>query len=506
MPLSLAFVLAESARKYPDRIATALGEERTSYAQLWEQARSFAGLLRDDYGVRAGDAVALLLPNVADFPRAYYAVLALGGVVVPVHALLTPGEIEYVLRDSGAKLLVGHPALPAGVEGAARAGIAFTHVATPPASRIDAVTQREAQDDAVILYTSGTTGKPKGAVLTHLNMLLNANVAAFDLFEAREDDVLLGALPLFHSFGQTCVMNAGFRAGCRIVLMPRFDGAAALDLMVREGVTCFAGVPTMYVALLQAAKSDSRRPPLRRLNSGGASIPVVVMDRVRETFGVEIEEGYGLSETAPIATFNQRAIGVKPGTVGVPIWGVKVGIAAPDVEERIELLPQGERGEVVIRGHCVFSRYLNNPEATAAAKVDGWFRSGDIGSLDDDGFLSILDRKKDLILRGGFNVYPREVEEALLRHPGIAQVAVVGLPHEVHGEEVCAVVIRAENADGVDAETIVAWARENMAKHKYPRIVEFVDVFPLGPSGKVLKRELAARLLALPARASGTRG
>jgi long-chain acyl-CoA synthetase len=495
MSLSLASLLAESARKFPNRIAVVLGQERVTYAQLWDQSRRFAGFLRVEHGIAPGDSVALLMPNVIDFPRAYYAVLALGAVVVPVHALLTPEEIAYVLRDSGAALLIAHPMLTAGAEAARIAGVPLLsgtlgNYAASPA--VDIV-QRDAGDDAVVLYTSGTTGKPKGAVLTHLNMVMNATVAAFDLFDVKEDDVLLCALPLFHSFGQTCVMNMGFRSGSTIAMMPRFDGAAALDLMIRENVTCFAGVPTMYIALLEAAKHDARRPPLRRLNSGGASLPLPVLERVAEVFGVPIEEGYGLSETSPVATFNQRAIGTKPGTVGTPIWGVDVGIARADAEDRIDLLPADERGEVVIRGHCVFSRYLNKPEATAAVKMDGWFRTGDIGSLDDDGFLTILDRKKELILRGGFNVYPREVEEALLRHPAIAQVAVIGVPHDVHGEEVCAVVILDEDARGIEAEAIIAWARENMARHKYPRLIEFVESFPLGPSGKILKRELIAR-------------
>src|SRR5579872_7195781 len=337
MSLSLALLLAESARKYPDRTAVVLGEERVTYARLWNEARQVAVMLRDEYGVLAGNAVALLMPNVIDFPRAYYAVLALGAVVVPVHALLTPEEIEYVLRDSGAKLLIAHPMLPNGAAGAQRAGIAcHGEVSNHPERSRGAfsIAPREATDDAVILYTSGTTGKPKGAVLTHLNMVMNATVCAFDLFEAREDDVMLCALPLFHSFGQTCVMNAAFRAGGTIVLLPRFDGKAALDLMVRENVTCFAGVPTMYIALLEAAKSDSRRPPLRRLNSGGAALPVAILERVEATFGVQVEEGYGLSETSPVATFNQRAIGVKPGTVGTPIWGVEVAIAKADVRSK----------------------------------------------------------------------------------------------------------------------------------------------------------------------------
>ena len=502
MSLSLASLLPESARFSPERIAVISGGERVTYAQLWRQTCEIAAVLCAR-GVREGDNVALLMPNVPDFPRAYFAILALGAVVVPVHALLTPHEIAYVLNDSGARLIVGHPLLGAGREGAQMAGIEYIEPACEDNGSVVPVVERRPDDDAVILYTSGTTGKPKGAVLTNLNMVVNATVCAQDMLLLGEGDVLLCALPLFHSFGQTVVMNAAFRAGATVVLMARFDGSSALDLMVRENVTFFAGVPTMYVALLEAAKRDARRPPLRRLMSGGAPLPAALLQNIEKTFAVPVEEGYGLSETSPVATFNQRAIGLKPGTVGVPIWGVDVRVAAADVEDRVLLLGPGERGEIVIRGHNVFSRYLNNPEATAAAKIDGWFRSGDIGTIDDDGFITILDRKKDMILRGGFNVYPREVEEVMLQHPAIAQCAVIGVPDQVHGEEVVAVVVSQQHArDSVSGEEIVAWAREHLARHKYPRRVEFVDGYPLGPSGKILKRELVARFSAPDQKAS----
>lgn len=494
MALSLASLLSESARVYPQRTATVLGDTRTTFAALCQKTRSMADALRER-GIAAGDRVALLMPNCDDFPPAYYAILTLGAVVVPVHALLTPPEIAYVLEDSEAKLLIGHPVLTAGPSGAGLRGIPYVEAAhlDGDGSSLSLV-DRDAEDDAVILYTSGTTGKPKGAVLTNLNMVMNATVSAHDLLHLTPESVLLCALPLFHSFGQTVVMNAAFRAGASIVLMPRFDGAAALDLMVRENVTIFAGVPTMYVALVEAAKHDARRPPLKHLMSGGAPLPLALLEQVEQTFGIAVEEGYGLSETSPVATFNQRVTGTKTGTVGTPIWGVEVNIANAEIEDRIELLAPGERGEIVIRGHCVFSRYLNKPEATAAAKIDGWFRSGDIGTVDEDGFIAILDRKKDMILRGGFNVYPREVEEALLRHPAVAQVQVIGIPHEVHGEEVMAVIVLKDDArDSTQAEHIIDWARENIARHKYPRAVAFVDSYPLGPSGKVLKRELVTR-------------
>jgi long-chain acyl-CoA synthetase len=349
----------------------------------------------------------------------------------------------------------------------------------------------------VILYTSGTTGKPKGAVLSHLNLVLNAQLSAVDVVRISPDDVLLGCLPLFHSFGQTCAMNAGFYAGATLVLMPRFDGAAALDLLHEHGVTVFMGVPTMYLGLLDAVNKGGRPAPLRRAISGGASLPVAVIDSMKEVFGADIYEGYGLSETSPVATFNQEIFGRRPGSVGHPIWGVEVAVARADVEDRVEMLPQGEVGEIVIRGHAVMKGYHGKPEATAAALVDGWFRSGDLGRIDEDGFVFIVDRKKDMVLRGGYNVYPREVEEALARHPAVAQVAVIGVPSQTYGEEICAVVRLSEESSARPQEEVVdeirSWSREHLAAYKYPRVVKVVEDFPLGPSGKVLKRELVGR-------------
>jgi long-chain acyl-CoA synthetase len=448
--------------------------------------------------------VALLLPNTPHFPLAYFGALALGAVAVPVHALLRAEEIAYVLEDSGAKTLIcAAPLLGEGAKGAELAGVPLLTVMgdsdadnletlAASATPIDTYVHRNPDDVAVILYTSGTTGKPKGAMITHLNILMNVDTSVISSFDVTPDDVLLGCLPLFHTFGQTCAMNTMFRIGGTLVLMPRFDGPAALDLLVTQHCTQFMGVPTMYVALLEAAKSDPRRPTLKSALSGGASLPLKVLEDFERTFDTTVYEGYGLTETSPVATFNQKGWPCKPGTVGRPIWGVDVEIAAAEVEGRIELLPTGELGEVVIRGHNVMAGYLNNPDATAEVMVDGWFRSGDLGTKDADGYVSIVDRKKDMVLRGGFNVYPREVEEVLLRHPDIAQVAVIGLPDDTYGEEVCAVVVPQEGATPDPAE-IVTWSKGQLAGHKYPRKVEFVDAFPLGPSGKVLKRELVAR-------------
>jgi long-chain acyl-CoA synthetase len=503
MSLTITSILAESAVRYADNVAVVLGDLRLTYAQLWAHAKQYAAVLRE-HGVGPGDKVALLIPNTPHFPLAYYGTLALGAVAVPVHALLKAEEIEYVLSDSGAKALVcAAPLLGEGAKGAELAGVpvlavmdgsdaAITRLDTLAlsATPIDTFEQRDPDDTAVILYTSGTTGKPKGAEITHLNVTMNVVVSAQHSFDIDETDTVLGCLPLFHTFGQTCCMNTAFYVGATVVLLPRFDGAQALELLVKERCTIFMGVPTMYIGLIEAAKTSELRPQLKSALSGGAALPLAVLERFAEVFGTEVLEGYGLTETSPVATFNQVGFEPKPGTVGKAIWGVEVEIAKAELDDTIELLPTGELGEIVVRGHNVFKGYLNNPEATAAAVVDGWFRTGDLGNKDEAGYVTIVDRKKDMVVRGGYNVYPRDVEEVLLRHPGVGQVAVIGLPHQTHGEEVVAVVVKEGE---VTEEEIIAWSKEQIASYKYPRRVVFTDAFPLGPSGKVLKRELVLR-------------
>ncbi|MDH6130010.1 long-chain fatty acid--CoA ligase [Kitasatospora sp. GP82] len=515
--LSVAAVLADSATRRPEHPAIVFGEEEISYRQLWFRARQFAAAL-GDLGIGAGDRVALLLPNTPVFPMVYFGALALGAVVVPVHALLRAEEIAHVLQDSGAKALIcassllgegaraaestGTPLIPVSeASDLPRLDVPdldsapYLDVLAASATPIAGIAARDAGDIAVVLYTSGTTGRPKGAMLTHLGITMNITTSMLSPFDFRSEDVLLGCLPLFHTFGQICGMGVCFRAGGTMVLMERFDGPRALDLLVSRRCTVFMGVPTMYLALLDAAATDPRRPPLDRAFSGGSSLPVPVLEEFQETFGCQIYEGYGLTETSPVVAYNQKAWPCKPGTVGRPIWGVEAEIARADLEGRIELLPAGQPGEIVIRGHNLMAGYLNRPDATSEVMVDGWFRSGDLGVKDADGYLSIIDRKKDVVLRGGYNVYPREVEEVLMRHPAVAQVAVIGVPHGLLGEEVCAVVTTPQGvAPGAALATeIVDWARTRLAAYKYPRVVEFVDSLPLGASGKVLKRELAAR-------------
>jgi long-chain acyl-CoA synthetase len=502
--LSLASVLQESALRRPDKVAVIEGppaHRRVTYAELWDAALRRAGALRAA-GVEPGDRVALLALNTIDFVTAYYGILARGAVVVPVAPMLVADEIAFLLEDSGAKLaLVADDLGEVAAGGAQAAGVPVLLLGSDAALAAEPEPMREAcepLDAAVLFYTSGTTGRPKGAVLTHLNLVMNAFTNAFTANHIVSDDVMFGCLPLFHTFGQTVALNGTFLVGGTLILQPRFDPAEALALMAEHEVTAFLGVPTMLMALLAAVKAGGPVPSLRLCVSGGAPLPVQVLEEFDQTFGTRVQEGYGLSETSPTATVNQLEFGIEPGSIGHPIWGVEVEIADPDVEDAIVLRPAGEIGEIVIRGHNVFAGYHERPEATAAAIVDGWFRSGDLGTKDADGFLRIVDRKKDLILRGGYNVYPREVEEVLVRHPCVDQVAVVGIPHATHGEEVLAVIVPdPEHGGELDVDELLAWVGERVARHKRPRMVEVVDELPLGPSRKVLKRELRDRFAAL---------
>jgi len=499
--LSLASVLQESALRRPGKVAVIEGDRRATYAELWDAALRRAAALRAA-GVEPGDRVALLGLNTIDFVTAYYGILARGAVVVPVAPMLVADEIAFLLQDSGARLaLVADDLAEVVARGADDAGVDVLLLGSAAALAEEPEAHREATeplDPAVLFYTSGTTGRPKGAVLTHFNLVLNAFTNAYTANHIVADDVMFGCLPLFHTFGQTVALNGTFLVGGTLVLQPRFDPGEALKLMDEHGVTAFLGVPTMYMALLAAASAGGPIPKLRLCVSGGAPLPVKVLEEFNTTFDAQVQEGYGLSETSPTATVNQLEYGVEPGSIGHPIWGVEVEIADSEVEDAIVLKPTGEVGEIVIRGHDVFAGYHDRPDATAAAIVDGWFRSGDLGTKDDKGFLRIVDRKKDLILRGGYNVYPREVEEVLVRHPAVDQVAVVGVPHETHGEEVLAVIVLREGAGDVpDEEAILAWAGERVARHKRPRLVAFVDELPLGPSRKVLKRTLRDRFASL---------
>ena len=515
--LNLSLFLEDSARSHPDRDAVVLGDTRLTYAQVDGFANRVANLLCSR-GIRPGDKVALSCPNLPYFPIVYYGILKAGAVVVPLNVLLKGREIAYHLGESDAKAYFcfeGAPDLPmgeaghAGFEQAEGCEHFFLITADPTAaSPIDGVQtlgqavadQRatfesvatEATDTAVILYTSGTTGQPKGAELTHSNMVMNAITSnrLFDTVASQHDTHLL-TLPLFHSFGQTVNLNAGFAVGATMVLLPRFEAKQALALMQKEDITFFAGVPTMYWGLLGALSDevDVKRIAgnLRRAVSGGSALPMEILKQFQTKFGVQILEGYGLSETSPVATFSDPDRDPRPGSIGVPIWGVGMKLVDPDWKT---IEGADEVGEIAIRGHNIMKGYYNRPEATAEVLRDGWFRTGDLARRDEDGFYYIVDRAKDMIIRGGFNVYPREIEEVLMTHPAVSLAAVVGVPHESHGEEIKAFVIL-EPGQSITPEELIDWCKEQMANYKYPRIVEVADSLPMTATGKILKRELA---------------
>ncbi len=514
--LNLAVLLEDSARKFPTREAVVLGDTRLTYAQVDAAANQVANLLVSR-GLKPGDAVALTCPNLPYFPIVYYGILKAGCTVVPLNVLLKGREIAYHLADSGARAYFcfqGTPELPMGTEGFAGFGQSdgcehfFMVTADPTApSPVDGTeTMGEAvrgqspyfesmvtteTDTAVVLYTSGTTGQPKGAELTHSNLVLNA-LESSRMLGARVGERHILALPLFHSFGSTVQMNAGFGSAATLYLVPRFDPQVVLSLLQTEDITFFAGVPTMYWGLLGALAGDADVDVERIAGnmhiavSGGSSLPLEILREFKARFGVDIMEGYGLSETSPVATFNQKDRPPKPGSIGYPIWGVEVKLVDDDWN-----LVEGpdQVGEIAIKGHLVMKGYRGRPDATAEVMKDGWFRTGDLARCDEDGFYFIVDRAKDMIIRGGFNVYPREVEEVLMTHPAVSLAAVVGVPHPSHGEEVKAYVIRQPGAELTD-DQLVAWCKDTMAAYKYPRIVEFRDSLPMTATGKILKREL----------------
>jgi long-chain acyl-CoA synthetase len=492
---NLAHNLSTTAEKHGERPAVRLDDLVLSYDQLLDGARRVTGLLQS-HGVGPGDRVGLVLPNVPAFPVLFYGALAAGAVVVPMNPLLKAREVQYYLEDSGASIVFAWHAM-ADEAGKAAQTVGIDCVPVDPADftdllaqqePVDAVAEREDDDTVVLLYTSGTTGQPKGAELTHANLATNASMSAETLVELTPDDVVMGCLPLFHCFGLTCGLNASVYAGSCLTLIPRFDARKALEVIGRDRVTVFEGVPTMYAGMLHVEDADSFDvSSLRTCISGGSAMPVEVMKNFEKAFGCMVLEGYGLSETSPVASFNQPDKERKPGSIGVPVRGVELKLVDGDGND----VPTGEVGEIAIRGENVMKGYWGRPDATKEAIPDGWFRSGDMARQDEDGYYFIVDRKKDLIIRGGYNVYPREVEEALYEHPAVAEVAVIGIPHDDLGEEVGAAVAL-KNGEQATEDELRDFAKERLAAYKYPRHLWLVDELPKGPTGKILRREVSA--------------
>jgi len=515
--LNLSVILEDSAKRYTSEKAFTFGDTTLNYAQVNGAANQIANGLANA-GIGQGDKVALSCFNLPYFPMIYFGILKAGATVVPLSVLLKTDEIEYHLTDSDAKAYFcfqGTPDLPMGEMGHAafqKVGACehffmITAVPTDPSpiegtntlgslmagqSPVCETAQTSAEDTAVIIYTSGTTGRPKGAELTHSNLMLNAVVAS-DLGTITKEDNLLIVLPLFHIFAMTCLMNAGIYRGSHSVLLPRFDAEAVFGLMQKHKISLFAGVPTMYWGLLNYKEDkfdyQSISETLRLGMSGGAALPVQVLNDFETRFGVPVLEGYGMSEGSPVVTFNQPGPGRKAGSVGTEVWGVEVKLVDDEGHE----VATGERGELLYRGHNVMKGYYKKPEANAKTLVNGWLHSGDVAIKDEDGYYFIVDRTKDMIIRGGLNVYPREVEEMMIKHDTVSLVAVIGIPDEKMGEEIKAYVVL-EAGKSISAEELMAHCKDHIAAYKYPRQIEFIDALPMSATGKILKKELRRQL------------
>ncbi|REK06738.1 MAG: long-chain fatty acid--CoA ligase [Planctomycetota bacterium] len=510
--LNLAIVLSENAKICPERTAVICDERKLTYAQLETATNRLANSLAQ-LGLHRGQKMLVMLPNIPEFVVAYFGVLKPGGVVVPVNILYKARELEYLLEDSEAIGLI------ACTEYLEEALEAFRNVDTchhlilvdyedrapdvedKGVHRFDELIEAGApefelaatspDDTAAIGYTSGTTGHPKGAELSHFNLFYQSRVLPMLTTEVpMETDVRMAVLPLFHSYGQSCVMNTVLAMGSTLTLMPRFEPGRAMEIIERDKVTHFAAVPTMWVTML----NHPDRPKydlssLRVCNSGGAPIAVETLETFKAEHGFHIREGYGLTETSPTATWSQDPVVPRHGSCGKAIWGCQIKV----VDDAGNTLPPNTDGEVLIRGVNVMKGYYNQPESSAQAIRNGWFYTGDIGHLDEDGYLYIVSRKKDMILRGGLNIYPREIEELLYEHPAVEEAAVVGVKHPELGEEVKAVVYL-KPGSSVGEDELKAYCKERIAAFKYPRIVEIRDTpLPKGPSAKILKRELIAQ-------------
>jgi long-chain acyl-CoA synthetase len=491
---ALSANLVASKDRYPNRTALRCDDLQVSYADLDAAAARVATLL-ERTGIEPGDRVGLMLPNTPAFAIAFYGIMYRGAVAVPMNPLLKSREVSFYLSNSGAKALFGSPAFAdEATAGAAEVGAQCWLVDDAALMELIAdlpehsPVERGDDDVAVILHTSGTTGKPKGAMLTHDNLSRNCEVSVRTLVESGSDDVIMGCLPLFHVFGLTCGLNGSVLAGATLTLIPRFDPRKALEVIERDAVTVFEGVPTMYSALLSVA--DQAEPgatrSLRTCVSGGAALPVQVLTDFEKAFGCTVLEGYGLSESSPAAAFNHPNRPRKAGSIGTPIEGVEMRVVDLDGVE----VPQGEAGQIQIRGHNVMKGYWNLPDATRETiTADGWLNTGDVGRVDEDGYFYIVDRTKDMIIRGGYNVYPREIEEVLYEHPAVAEAAVIGIPHDSLGEEVAAAVAL-KKGSAVSADELRDYVKARVAAYKYPRLVWLVDALPKGPTGKLLKREI----------------
>lgn len=512
---NLATNLERNADFRPHDTALIFNDEKINFSALNKMVNAIANRLCE-LGIKPDDKVAISCPNMPAFVIGYYAIQKVGAVTVPLNILLKGPEVAYHLNDSDAVAIIsfqGNSALPSGEycfdgfsqtpscqhfisiesgsgEPLPEGAHSFNQWLASGDTHFEAV-YRRAEDTCVILYTSGTTGRAKGAELSQSNMLCNAQ-ACQALTNQKGTDVSIAILPLFHTFGQSLIMNTSILAGSALVLIPRFVPKHVLQQMHTYKVTHMAGVPTMFMGLLAFAEKHGRTEDIDEIAanlkvaiSGGASMPVEILKQFEEKLKVPVIEGYGLSESSPVAAFNHLEYERKPGSIGQPLPGVAMKV----VDDNGQELPRGEAGELLIRGHNVMKGYYKKPEETAKTVVNGWLHTGDIVRMDDDGYVYVVDRLKEVIIRGGFNIYPRDIEETFMTHPDVHMIAVIGVPHKTYGEEAKAVVILKENASAT-ARELVAWGKERLADYKYPRLIEIVEELPMTATGKILKRLL----------------
>lgn len=490
----------ERARTYfPDKEALLFKGARTSYLDLYRQVSHISSALKARFNLEKGDRVAIFLPNIPEFCLSYLAVVKLGAIAVSLNVMLKRDEVAFILNDSGAKVIIaaGHlldqiPETIPTLEGIVCVGelnspgvVPYQDLLSeslPPISK----TSLEEDEGAAILYTSGTTGKPKGVLLTHKNLVSNV-YATNHHTRMRPEDKLICYLPLFHCFGQNFIMNASVNTGATLVLHERFHPDEILRSVKEHRVSMFFGVPAVYTRLLELPGIEDHLSSVRYYFTAAAPMPSEVAHRWRERFGQTIYEGYGLTETSPFASYNHDFC-YREGSVGTPIENVEMKIVD---EKGNDLLP-GEVGEIAIKGPNVMKGYYHQPEETAQAIRDGWFFTGDIGRMDEEGYFYLVDRAKDMINVAGFKVWPREVEEVFLKHPTLSEVAVVGIPDPISGEAVKAFVVLRGDAT-IKEQDLIDFCRSRIAVYKAPRHVEFLDALPKNPAGKILKRELRAR-------------
>ncbi|ADD42580.1 class I adenylate-forming enzyme family protein [Stackebrandtia nassauensis] len=489
--------VCRNADSHPESVALRGGSEQWTYRQLRDASLGYAQSLAAA-GVDHGDRVLLTAPSVPEFVMAYMGIQAAGAVVVPINTMATEAEISHVLTDAGCRLAVAwHVVADATAAAAANHDIP-SWILEPGQSKDAAPTvtpvDRLPHDTTAILYTSGTTGRPKGAELTVENLLSAGEIGA-ECSRGTREDRSGTALPLFHVFGQASVMMPALTAGGSLSLLAHFDMNELLAMLREHRITHTAGVPTIWNALLHAAADTGPQdfPDLTLAVSGGDTLPGKIARAFEERFGCTLREGYGLTETAAYGTFNQLHRDAKLGHAGSASPRTEVEVRDTDGKP----CPQGAVGEVFIKGPTVMKGYWNRPRETAEVLgEDGWFRTGDLGQFDADGYLRIVDRIKELIIRGGYNVYPSEVEEVLYAHPDVVEAAVVGVPDEHYGQEVAAMIVARPGSNLTEAQ-VSEWSRERLSAYKIPRVITFVDTLVKGPSGKVLKRAIDTSALRL---------